>query len=70
MAKRKSSSDLVLILRKPVFPEDEGRYFPIKRCSRKEAKEWIAAQKDEYFRPSDYQIAELIWEDTNNAKAR
>lgn len=59
MAKRKSSSDLVLILRKPCLPEDEGRYFPIKRCSRKEAKEWITAQRDEYYRPSDYQIAEL-----------
>lgn len=50
---------LVVIMRHPVLMEDEGRNFCIKtNVTRKEAKEWIAAQKDEYFKPGDYYILE------------
>lgn len=49
----------VIIMRWPVLPEDEGRHFFIKGpLPEEEAKEWIAAQKDEYFRPSDYYTTE------------
>lgn len=47
------------IMRRPCLMEDEGRHFFIKAVpTRQEADEWIAAQKDEYFRPSDYYILE------------
>ncbi len=41
--------------------EDEGRTFLIKVYSeREDAEKWIAEQKDEYFKPSDYYILEQI----------
>ena len=49
--------DLVDIMRHPVLMEDEGRHFLIKsKVERKEAEEWIAKQKGEYFSPGDYYI--------------
>lgn len=48
-----------VVMRYPVLMEDEGRHFLERICSsREEAEEWIAAQKDEYFKPQDYYIAE------------
>lgn len=46
-------------MRYPVLMEDEGRHF-FERCfnTREEAEAWIKAQKDEYFKPGDYYIAE------------
>jgi len=39
--------------------EDEGRHFFVEMFrSKMKAKEWIAAQKDEYFKPVDYYIVE------------
>jgi len=39
--------------------EDEGRHHFIKKMqTREEAEDWIKAQKDEYFKPQDYYIAE------------
>lgn len=49
---------VVIIMRSPCLPEDEGRHFFERRCTYQEAKAWIAAQKGEYFGPSDYYIAE------------
>ena len=49
----------VIIMRRPVLMEDEGRHFFEKGpISKKEAEKWIEAQKDEYFKPSDYYIIE------------
>jgi hypothetical protein len=49
--------DLVIIMRAPCLMEDEGRHFHIDGpLPREEAEKWIAAQKDEYFRPSDYYL--------------
>lgn len=46
-----------IIMRYPVLMEDEGRHFFIERFPTKvEAENWIAAQKDEYFKPGDYYI--------------
>jgi hypothetical protein len=46
-----------IIMRYPVLQEDEGRHFFIKSCKNKqEAEDWITAQRDEYFKPSDYYI--------------
>lgn len=51
----------VIIMRYPVLMEDEGRHFKIKGPLPKvEAEQWIANQKDEYFKPSDYYIVGLI----------
>ena len=47
----------VVIMRRSVLMEDEGRQFVIKICPKEEARQWIAAQKGEYFAPSDYYIA-------------
>ena len=45
------------IIRKPTLMEDEGRSHLWKvGLTKQEALDWIAAQKDEYFRPSDYMI--------------
>lgn len=45
----------VVIMRYPVLMEDEGRHFYIRGpIPEEEAKRWIEAQKDEYFKPSDY----------------
>ena len=39
--------------------EDEGRHFHVKTFStRREATDWIEAQKGEYFSPGNYYIAE------------
>ena len=47
-------------MRFPVLMEDEGRHFYIKGpLPEDEAKEWIAAQKNEYFKPSDYYITSI-----------
>lgn len=49
----------VIIMRYPILMEDEGRHFFIKGpLSKEDAKEWIANQKNEYFKPSDYYISE------------
>lgn len=47
------------VMRSPVLMEDEGRHELVKvYTSKAEAQEWIAAQKDEYFKPGDYYILE------------
>ena len=52
-------STQVIIMRRPVLMEDEGRHFYEKGpISRKEAEDWIKSQRDEYFKPSDYYIVE------------
>lgn len=52
---------LYAIMRAPCLMEDEGRTFLIKVYSeREDAEKWIAEQKDEYFKPSDYYILEQI----------
>ena len=52
---------MVVIMRHPVLMEDEGRHAFIKTCkTREEAKEWIKNQEKEYFKPSDYYIAEEV----------
>lgn len=49
--------DPVIIMRHPCLMEDEGRHFYVRGpIEREEAKEWIAAQKGEYFQPGDYYI--------------
>lgn len=46
-----------LVIRKPVFMEDEGRFQVIGRFDTgAEAREWVEAQAGEFFRPSDYEI--------------
>jgi hypothetical protein len=47
----------VSIMRRPVFQEDEGRHTFIMSATKEEADSWIAAQKDEYFKPSNYYIS-------------
>lgn len=50
---------MFVIMRKAVLMEDEGRQEFIKTAhTRKEAQDWIDAQKNEYFKPGDYYIAE------------
>lgn len=45
------------IMRFPCLMEDEGRHFTIKTgLTRKEAEDWIAAQKGQYFSPGDYYL--------------
>lgn len=47
----------VVIMRRPVLHEDEGRSFLEKICdSEQEAKDWIKLQEKEYFGPGDYYI--------------
>lgn len=47
------------VMRYPCLMEDEGRHFFINVYpTKQEAKDWIASQEGEYFRPSDYYIAE------------
>lgn len=49
------------IMRHPTLMEDEGRHFLIKtNLTWAEAKQWIAQQKDEYFKPGDYYITQAI----------
>jgi hypothetical protein len=49
---------VVVIMRHPVLPEDEGRHQLAKVCqTREEADKWIVAQRGEYFGPGDYYIA-------------
>lgn len=49
----------IIIMRHAVLMEDEGRHHFIKKMqTREEAEDWIKAQKDEYFKPQDYYIAE------------
>lgn len=51
----------VVIMRRPCLMEDEGRHFYERTCpDRESAEKWIAAQKDEYFKPGDYYIAEAL----------
>ncbi len=51
---------MVIIMRRPVLMEDEGRHFYEKGpLPREEALKWITAQKDEYFKPGDYYLAEV-----------
>lgn len=48
-----------IVMRHPTLMEDEGRHSFVKLfTSKTKAKEWIAAQKDEYFKPEDYYICE------------
>ncbi len=49
-------NETVTIMRSPCLPEDEGRHFFVKTCTRAEAERWIAEQAGEYFQPSDYYI--------------
>jgi hypothetical protein len=51
-------TDIVTVMRYPVVMEDEGRHEYIMTTNRITAKEWIANQKDQYFKPFDYYIAE------------
>ena len=47
------------VIRLAVLMEDEGLEQVIdSHPTRAEAEEWIANQKNEYFKPSDYRIAE------------
>lgn len=47
----------VIVVRKPCLMEDEGRSFLVGQFETKEkAREWIQAQKGEYFGPGDYAI--------------
>ena len=49
-----------IVMRSPVLPEDEGRHSIVAHYENKElARAWIAAQKDEYFKPGDYYIIEV-----------
>jgi hypothetical protein len=49
-----------VIIRKAVLMEDEGREHIISiEDSREAAQKWIAAQKGEYFSPSDYRIEDV-----------
>jgi len=51
-------------MRHPCLPEDEGRHDFIRKFdSRKEAEDWIKAQKGQYFRPSDYYIVQALSND-------
>ena len=49
-----------IVMRSPVFMEDEGRHFfaagPFD--DREAAQAWIDEQEGEYFLPGDYYIAE------------
>jgi hypothetical protein len=48
-----------IVMRAPCLPEDEGRHFVEKvGLTKQEAEEWIAAQAEEYFKPSDYYIVD------------
>jgi hypothetical protein len=50
---------MVVVMRRAVFMEDEGRHSFVKAFTeRADAERWIAAQKNEYFQPGDYYIAE------------
>ena len=51
--------DEVVVMRRPCLPEDEGRHFFVKQCTRAEAESWIAQRADEFFKPSDYYIASV-----------
>lgn len=58
---RRGRKTSILVIRAHCLPEDEGRDCYI--CSfptKKEAERWIADQKGQYFRPSDYYIAESL----------
>lgn len=51
---------MILVMRRPCIPEDEGRYFYIGQYStREEADAWLKLQEDQYFRPSDYLVLDL-----------
>ena len=55
-----------LVIRKPTVPEDEGRYFVIKRFnSWQKAWRWIESRESEYYKPGDYIVAQA-----SNWKAR
>lgn len=60
-----TDNDKYLIMRSPCLMEDEGRHFYVKNFpTRREAREWIEAQKGEYFGPGSYYIAERsLYED-------
>jgi len=48
-----------VVMRRPVFMEDEGRHTFVQTFrSKQKAKEWIAAQEKAYFKPDDYYICE------------
>lgn len=49
---------MTVVTRRPALPEDEGRHqFVASFPMRSAALKWIAAQKGEYFGPSDYYTA-------------
>lgn len=53
----RTADERVIVMRYPVLMEDEGRHFYEKGpLPRLEAEAWIAAQKDEYFKPEDYYL--------------
>lgn len=48
---------MIIVMRKPVFAEDEGRHFHTGTYNtREEAQAWVDAQTDEYYKPSDYYV--------------
>lgn len=53
-----SPDDQVVVMRSPCLMEDEGRHTFVMTCCRAIAEAWIRKQEDEYFKPSDYYIAE------------
>lgn len=53
------NNETVTIMRSPCLPEDEGRHFFVKTCTRAEAERWIAEQAGKYFQPGDYYIASV-----------
>jgi len=53
-----------IVMRYAVLPEDEGREHMIKGYETlTEAKAWIVSQKAEYFKPTDYYIAQISVEE-------
>jgi len=55
----KKPEDRVNVMRWPVFMEDEGNHSSVMTCTREEAEKWIKNQAGEFYRPSDYYIAEI-----------
>ena len=61
---------MFVVMRKPTLMEDEGRHEFIGTYStRKEAEDWIASQKGEYFSPSRYYIAAAQFNDKTRLHA-
>lgn len=60
MSTREADTSPVLVMRRPVLPEDKGMHFPIQQFDmRSEAQTWINKQKDEFFKPGDYYVVPI-----------